>query len=238
MPVCAPMARIRKKQAARRAKKTNKVPKKKKPPLRRSAPAGKKQARPHAPSAKRSAKGPSRDFDGVPLRQIAARLRAHLVAHGLDPVLTGRACASIYAGGNIKPRTLEFVLAEYSVGELEDAMRELGFRADGGSAYASKRCPVDVVFMPPPLSVGDDVVQSTSLVRSAGGEVRLLTPTDCVRERLSMYYQWGDREAFQDAVDVARNHPITFDIVKSWSDHEWYADRYAEFLSALEETSS
>ena len=116
-------------------------------------------------------------------------------------------------------------------------MAELGFKDAGAKTFVSRRCPFDVVLAPAPLTVGDDVVRNIDTLKTREGAINLLSPTDCVRERLAMYYQWGDQEAFREAIDVARRHPVDQALIKRWSDYEWYADRYAEFLGALKEAS-
>jgi hypothetical protein len=221
-------------KSASKVSKAHKARKSKKGAVRTAGRAGKKQAKSRAPQkVARCSRG---SFAGLPLRQLVAKLRAHLGAHGFAPVLTGRACAAIYAGSAIKPRAIDFVVDEYSVNQLDDAMNEVGFADAGGHTYTNKRCPLDVVFLPPPLAVGDDIVRQVAALRTREGPILILSPTDSVRERLAAYYQWGDREALAEALQVARRHEVDLALVKRWSEHEWFADRYAEFVGMLQET--
>ncbi|MBN1282478.1 MAG: hypothetical protein JXA24_01735 [Proteobacteria bacterium] len=189
------------------------------------------------PKPKPQPKKISSNFNAMPVRQIAAAVSRHLSQAGYDPVLTGRACAAAYIGARIKPKTLDFVLTEYEVPELAEAMRTIGFMRSGLYNYVSRRSPVDVVFSPPPLAVGDHLVKETAVMKAKGGSIRLLTPTDCCRQRLSMYYRWGDREAFDDAVELALCHEIDMDLVKRWSDWEWCSDRFEEFHREIKKRS-
>ncbi len=210
--------KISRKRAVKKARSAEKVAKRVSP--------GKKVAR--AP------KVAAISFEGLSLRQIAAKVSDYLEKTGYGPALTGRACAAIHVGALIKPKSLDFVLREYQVNELADAMRAIGFTNTEMNTFESKRCPFSVVFSPPPISVGDDIVDSLQILKTRDGMIRMLDPTDCVRQRLSMFYRWGDREAFDDAIQVATRHPVDLDLVKRWSEWEWCSDRYDEFLARLQ----
>ena len=194
----------------------------------------KKRAKPK-PRSKPKAKPQrvSKDFQGLSVKQIAARVREHLVQAGYDPVLTGRACAAVYVGSKVAARALDFVLKEYEVPELADTMRAIGFNRTGLYTYEGRRCPLDVIFSPPPLAVGDDMVRGVDEIKVRGGAIKLLTPTDCTRQRLSMYYRWGDMDAFEEAVEMALAFDVDMDLIKKWSDWEWCSDRYEEFIEEL-----
>ncbi len=195
------------------------------------APKGRAGAKKPAPKRPRAAK--PIDFNKLTLRQAVARLSEHLEDAGHEPVLTGSACAAVYVGASIRPRAINFVIGEYTSGDLDGTMKKLGFERSSMNHYESKSSPYDVVFSPPPLAVGDDVVRDIATAQARPGKFMLLSPTDCVRQRLSMFYRWGDTEAFAEAVEVARRHEIDLDLVKRWSEWEWCADKFEEFISAI-----
>lgn len=221
---------MKKKKAA--GKKTKKTVKK---------PAGKKAARKKKKAPKKGAKRATKsvgrskaiDFEKLTLRQAVARLTEYLEEVGYEPVLTGSACAAVYVGPSLKPAAINLVIDEYTASEIEQAMKRLGFARSSMNHYESKRAPFDVIFSPPPLAVGDDVVREIVTAQARPGKFKMLNPTDCVRQRLSMFYRWGDAEAFSEAVEVARRHEIDMELIKRWSEWEWCADKYGEFVSAL-----
>lgn len=190
------------------------------------------KARPQ-PKPQPKPKKVSANFEGLPVKQIAALISDHLAHAGYDPVLSGRACVAAYIGARLKADTLDFVLTEHEVPELADAMKAIGFSRTGIYTFESRKCPVDVIFSPPPLAVGDDLVKEIATMKIKGCKVRLLNPTDCVRQRLAMYYRWGDKEAFEDALEMTLNHDIDMELVKRWSDWEWCGDGYEEFVREL-----
>ncbi len=204
---------------------------------RKAAVAKKPKAAPKAAAkpAKAAALRPI-DFAGLSTRQIVARLFNVLTERNYDPVLIAHGCAAFYSAA-VSPKAVEFVISDFSLNELARQMAQLGFHADGMTAFTSPRCPVEVILSPPPLAAGDDVVRTIATVKTRDGTVRMLTETDCVRQLLSMFYRWGDRDAFRDAVEVARacRDRIDLELVKRWSEWEWCMEKYEEFLKQLNE---
>ena len=49
------------------------------------------------------------------------------------------------------------------------------------------------------------------------GTLQLLSPTDCVKDRLTAYYHWDDLQALEQAKMVAKNHKIDFEEIRRWS---------------------
>lgn len=199
------------------------------------AAAGPKPERKKKPAPKKRRRAKSIDFAKLTFRQTVASLAEHLEEEGHDPVLTGSACAAIYVGPSSKPKAIDFVIGEYTAGELDRTMKLLGFRRSSMNHYENKDSPFDVIFSPPPLAVGDDVVRDIATAHARPGRFMLLNPTDCVRQRLSMFYRWGDRNAFYEAVEVVKRHDIDMELVKRWSEWEWCSDKFAEFISTIEE---
>ncbi len=93
-----------------------------------------------------------------------------------------------------------------------------------------------------PLAVGGDYLSETANLERGGVRLRILTPTDCVRDRLAHYYHWDDHTALRAAVAVARSHPESVDIEKlrDWTERESSAGaadhrhRFRQFLDRLQ----
>ena len=214
---------------------------KKSPPKTRTLTSRKKRSR-HAAVPAQKASEPRRgagrkSFKGLILSQVAALISSTLDKYGCDPVLIGKACAAIYGGSSIKPKIIDFVVREYNIENVAQAMKGIGFSKVGHRTFASKRCPYEVFLSTYPITVGDDVVGEVRVMKTARGPLKLLLPTDCVRQRLSMYYRWGDKEALDDAIKVGRRKKVDLKLVKRWSDWEWASERFAEFLHLLKEGS-
>lgn len=73
-------------------------------------------------------------------------------------------------------------------------------------------------FPPGLLIVGDEQVRDERIEKRArdAGVGRLLSPTDCVKDRLAGYYHWKDEQNFHQAVAVARRQPVQWHNLQRW----------------------
>jgi len=182
----------------------------------------------------RRAPAPPPSLSGKGMSEVAAIVCSALEAGGHGAALTGGACAAYYSGAN-PPECIELAVSDFSVDDIEGIMARLGFRPNGHRSFSSGSCRYSIALTPMPVSIGDDPVGSFASVRTAAGALKLLTPTDCVRQRLSMYYRWGDRKGLEEAVRVARRQRSKVDMesVRRWSEWEWASDKFSEFERML-----
>lgn len=99
-------------------------------------------------------------------------------------------------------------------------------------------CEFVLDFVAPPLAVGQDLVDpdgGTSVIQTKAGTLLLLTPTDCVRDRLAAYYHWSDPQSLEQAVLVARAKApdIDLELIERWSRRGGHPREYAVFLERL-----
>ena len=47
--------------------------------------------------------------------------------------------------------------------------------------------------------------------------MQLLTPTDCVKDRLDAYHFWNDRQSLEQAIMVAKRNKVNFSEIEKWS---------------------
>lgn len=169
------------------------------------------------------------------LRELAAFIGSKLHEVGLDPVLVGKACCALYLGSRIPPASIEFVICRYEVKEVAEVMAGLGLESKGMHLFKGADLAYEVNVLAPPLSVGDEIVCEVKTIKTKCGELKLLTPNDCVRSRLSMYYRWGDRKRLEEAVAVSKRFRSQLNIegIRRWSEWEWCSDKFAEYLAEL-----
>ena len=63
--------------------------------------------------------------------------------------------------------------------------------------------------------------------------LKLLSPTDCVKDRLAAYYFWNDRQSLDQAILVCENNPVNLNEVRLWSKNENMEDKFRLFQSRL-----
>lgn len=68
-----------------------------------------------------------------------------------------------------------------------------------------------------PLSVGSQPVRKTITMRFQTGRLRLISPTDCVKDRLAAYFHWNDKQSLEQARLVSLSKKIDIEEIIRWS---------------------
>ncbi len=164
---------------------------------------------------------------------MAAFVSDHLRRLGIEVVLSGGACVSIYTRNKYLSYDLDFVPLSFVPRKaLREAMAAVGFTEDGRH-FRHPGTPYIVEFLSPPLSVGDEAVGEIALINRSGKVLRLLSPTDCVKDRLAAFFHWDDRQSLEQAVLVGRKNPIDLGEVRRWSAREGMEAKFDEFRRLL-----
>lgn len=156
----------------------------------------------------------------LPLADLGALVCDTCLKNGIDIVLSGGACVSIYTKNRYRSFDLDFVLrSPVPRKKIKGTMEGLGFLPDGRH-FRHPANPYIVDFLLPPLSVGEEPVREVREIRSGERTLRLLSPTDCVKDRLAAYYHWNDRSSLEQAVLVCRDQDVDLREVRRWSLNE------------------
>jgi hypothetical protein len=65
------------------------------------------------------------------------------------------------------------------------------------------------------------------------GVLRLLSPTDCVKDRLAAWFHWEDRQALGQAVLVAEAQPVDRADLRRWAKAEGKSQAFEVYLRRL-----
>jgi hypothetical protein len=163
---------------------------------------------------------------------LAARVCQHLADHGMEAVLTGGAVVTIYSDNEYRSDDLDFICTARER-DLTAAMAELGFRREVGRYFVHPDTELFVEFPAPPLAIGNEAVTAVAELRHPTGLLKLLTPTQCVMDRLAAVFHWDDRQALHQAAMVAARHTIDWPHVERWSRNEGCIDKYRLFRRRL-----
>ncbi len=176
-----------------------------------------------------------KDLSSLTHRELAAFICDHLRARGVETVLTGGACVTLYTRNRYESMDLDFVNVLGLPGKaIDSALAEIGFLPEG-RIYVSKSARYSVDILSPPLSIGEEKISVTQVIKVRKKELRLLTPTDSVRDRLAAFYFWNDLQALEQAVMVAKSNPIDLDVVGKWSKKEGEPAKFRIFQKKLQE---
>ncbi len=140
------------------------------------------------------------------------------------------ACWNRYVSGD-----LDYVSYD-SIKMIKPVLERIGFRQEGPNRFVNKQCAFYVEFVSPPVGIGKQVpIEEFNEITCVEGRIVLLTPTDCVKDRLSAYYHWNDPQALEQAILVAKNQKVDLEVVEAWSGKEGKRIKYQEFLKLLKE---
>jgi len=171
------------------------------------------------------------DFKTISISDLAALVHTKFNEHNMETVLVGGACVAIYSGNRYLSYDLDFVTYE-TRGKIKEALSELGFELKG-KYFSRSDCPYFIEFVTPPVAVGEELVHHFKILDTLFGQIKLLTPTDCIKDRLASFFHWDDRQALEQAIMVFQNQKIDLQEIKRWVKAENQLDKFKEFTKAL-----
>ena len=165
------------------------------------------------------------------LQDFAITVAKALKEKNIDVILTGGAVVSIYSKGKYVSKDADF-LSETDHQTIKKAMFDLGFKSLGKD-FCHDDCSFTAEFPGYELVIGDEPMKPEGKIKSGHFTLRLLSPTQCVMDRLAAFYHWKDRQSLQQAIMVAKKHPVKLKAIEVWSKKEGMSDRYEVFLKEL-----
>ncbi|HXU71637.1 MAG TPA: hypothetical protein VN947_20025 [Polyangia bacterium] len=164
--------------------------------------------------------------------ELGALVCRALAAIDDEPVLVGGAVVSIYSDGRFVSDDLDFVSWRDDK-RRRPAMEALGFHKRG-SYFIHPDTELFVQFVNPPVMIGHKHVREPARLPTRAGELRILSPLDCVLDRLAWHLERGDAQTLEQAIDVARTHRVPLDAIDRWlAVEDWPADRKELLLESL-----
>jgi len=140
-----------------------------------------------------------------------------LQKNNINVVLSGGSCVSIYSQEKYVSMDLDFVnMAFTKPARIKAVMESLGFHEEN-RYFRHPDMDIVVEFPPGPLGVGEEPVKQIDEIQTGAGVLRIISPTDCVKDRRIWYYHDKDTECLRQAVLVARNNSIDLREIKRWS---------------------
>ena len=173
------------------------------------------------------------DFKNCTEEELWKYVASHLKQKGIDTVLVGGAVVSIYTSGLYESGDLDFILTDMFVKKLPEYMKDIGFARKGRHFVHPECSHLFIEFPKGPLEIGDDLSIVPEEVTVDGVKIKILSPTDCVKDRLATYIYFKDRVGIDQAVLVAKNHPVNLESIKAWCEKEKFPQVFEEFKSYL-----
>lgn len=178
---------------------------------------------------------PSRDMSAG---ELAALIYSYLKEHGIEAVLSGGACVTIYSQNKYISHDLDFIESGSTPRrKLKELLGKLGFFEER-RYFRHPETDFFLEFPTGPLAVGREPVKETVTLHFSTGDLRIISPTDCVKDRLAAYYHWGDQQSLAQAVMVAGDNAIDLKEVERWSEVEGKLAQFQEIKPRLESPAS
>lgn len=170
------------------------------------------------------------DWKNISLKELAGYLSEKLRKEGIDLILVGGACVTIYSKNRYQSIDLDFVTYE-DLNKVKKALNEHGF-FQHAKYFRREDCPWIIEFVSSPVAVGGEPIHKFAKVKTKMGTIKMLLPIDTVKDRLASFYHWEDRQSLEQAVDVCLEvAKMDFNELKRWSKEEGFSKKFQEFLT-------
>lgn len=173
------------------------------------------------------------DWGKISLMELAGYVAEELRKQGIDTVLVGGACVTIYSENRYQSFDLDYVTYE-DMKQVKKALLELGFTEKSGY-FQHEGCPWFVEFVSPPVAVGNEPIREFNKVPTALGTIKMLRPEDSVKDRLGSFYHWFDKQGLEQALSICREQKINLDEIEKWSLQEEQLEKFQIFLDRFNE---
>jgi hypothetical protein len=173
---------------------------------------------------------PRTDFTDATHEEIAAAVSEALRKHGIMAVMSGGGCVSVYSENKYQSDDLDFIDSYRERFGIQKALATNGFFSDKDRYFKNSTTSIYLEFPPGPVMIGNEFAKDPVDWETPAGNIRMLNPTDCVKDRLVKFYAWNDAQALYQALLVVAAQPVDFREIERWSiKSEGQKDRYRFF---------
>lgn len=166
--------------------------------------------------------------------ELAAYIQDLLYKEGIKVVLSGGSAVSFYSSNRYISKDLDLINTNFSKrSKIRAVMEKVDFY-EKGRYFINPLTDFFIEFPDGPLSVGEEPVKKVSEFELATGTLRIISATDCVKDRLCAFYFWKDQQGLAQAILVAKNQKVDLKEIKRWSATEGKEKEYEIFRKELE----
>ena len=170
------------------------------------------------------------------IHEVASIVCECLLKQGIQAVLSGGAVVSIYTHNEYESNDLDFVSSS-DLKTIAAALATIGFTKTSGRHFSNPNTIYFVEFPSPPLAIGNMPIKEWVTQRNSAGRLLLLSPTHSVMDRLAGFYHWNDFQNLDQAVMIAKKHPIKLKDVEEWSKRENELNKFQIFCDRISENN-
>jgi len=168
------------------------------------------------------------DWKSIDIKDLAGLISDTLRKDGIDTVLVGGACVSIYSQNRYMSYDLDYITYE-DKSRVAKSLEKIGFR-EKNQCFYHQLCQFFIEFVPPPIAVGRQPIYEFEEMATSFGRIKLLKPIDCVKDRLASFYHWSDKEGLMQALEICLERSIDMKELQVWSQEEGFVEKFEQFL--------
>jgi hypothetical protein len=160
----------------------------------------------------------------------------HLEGEGIRSVLVGGAVVAIYTEGLYRSGDLDLVPDDLGRSRLTAALAKIGFEPTRSRYFKHPDCAhLFLEFPRGPVEIGEQYPVIPAEIQWEGRTLRLLSPTDSVKDRLAGYIHWKSRANFDQALLISRRQQgrVDLDAVHDWCEREGGTSAFDELMERL-----
>lgn len=175
--------------------------------------------------------------------ELAALVCETLKDAGIDVVLTGGSVVSIYSSEKYVSLDLDFVdISLRTKRQISMALQNIGFsnQPTNSRHFIHADTQLTIEFPSAPLTVGDEHIKENAInrLKTQQGILKLLSPTDCIKDRLAGYYYFADKQCLEQAIMVAKAQPVNLKALEQWHIREGQSEGFKMFLTRLNKSNN
>jgi hypothetical protein len=174
------------------------------------------------------------DFKTCTEEELWKYIAFHLSKAGIESVLVGGAVVAIYTKGVYRSGDLDFITGKGTQAQVQATLETLGFQKVRGRHFEHPDCLHIIIEFPPgPVSIGEDFKIQPDEKKIEGQIIKILSPTDCIRDRLASYIHFNAHDCLDQAALVAKSQPFDLEKVKKWCLSEGAGDKFENFRNRI-----
>ena len=165
--------------------------------------------------------------------EFGAFIQSQLRKKGIEVILSGGAAVAIYSNNKYVSKDLDLInIFGVNRRAIRDVMTTAGFYEEG-RYFRHPDSQFFVEFPPGPLAIGQESIKQIVEKKLSTGILKVISPTDCVKDRLAAYYHWNDQQSLLQAILVLQQNKIDLEEIKRWSQAEGKLEEFETIKSRL-----
>ena len=174
----------------------------------------------------------------ITTKDLAALIYQHLKNDGIDAVLVGGSCVTIYSKNKYVSQDLDYATHSDNI-EIKNSLAKLGF-IHRGKYFQHPECEFLIDFVASSVFIGEEIIKDKDInrMKTKYGTFKLLSTEDCVKDRLAGFFYWSDRQSLEQAIIVCLDNKVRIKKIREWAIAERQEKKFLQFETELKKAKS